>query len=262
MKPGVDVVVVNWRTPEDLDNFMDGIAGVPIQADHDIWLFNVEARKEDLIVGERAVDELGVHHLISGSNIGYAKAVNAAVAKGDREVIAIFNADVVIHGSVVDNCVDALMENDDWAILGPKQVDDQNLITHGGIFGTLEQPKHRGWHSIDDGRYDDVREAVTVSGAAYFIKRSVWEEMTNHPDYKAQHPDALGAFLPTQHYYEETFCSYFAQHLGYKVVYYGAQKAVHLWHRSSPVGGEADKQVKISREIFRNTCDAMGIPHD
>ncbi len=76
------------------------------------------------------------------------------------------------------------------------------------------------------------------------------------------YPDATGAFLPTPHYYEETWCSYFARHLGYNVVYDGSVSIGHSWHKSSAVGGEADSKFKESQSIFRKACDYMGIERD
>jgi hypothetical protein len=114
--------------------------------------------------------------------------------------------------------------------------------------------------------YRDQINCVTVSGSAYFVRRDVWDDMTNNKQYRELYPDAIGAFLPTPHYYEETWCSYFARHLGYNVVYDGSISIGHSWHASSPKPGEgisnADKYFPISREIFRKACDHIGIERD
>ena len=49
----------------------------------------------------------------------------------------------------------------------------------------------------------------------------------------------------------------------YQVWYDGRMPSLgHSWHASSTVGGFADSQFPISREIFRKACDNHGIPHD
>lgn len=196
------------------------------------------------------------------SNIGYARCINLGASYGENPVIAAFNADCVLTPDLLQNCEDALLANSDWGALGPTQVDQKGRFTHAGIFGTNDQPRHRGWKEIDSGQYDDIQEGVTVSGSAYFIKRAVWDVLTNCPIYKKLHPGAVGAFLPTPHYYEETFCSYHCRAHGYKVMYYGKAKMIHKWHQASPVGGWAEQQMPISREIFREMCDAHDIEHD
>lgn len=80
--------------------------------------------------------------------------------------------------------------------------------------------------------------------------------------YQQLHPGVGGAFLPTTHYYEETwYCYHVASH-GYKVMYFGEAEMVHRWHKSSAQGGWADRQMPISRAQFRAACDAHGIERD
>ena len=90
--------------------------------------------------------------------------------------------------------------------------------------------------------------------------------MTGDREYQSMYPGVLGAFLPTPHYYEETWCSYFARHRGYNVVYDGSVSIGHSWHASSPKPGEgyseADSKFKVSQEIFRKACDQLGIERD
>jgi hypothetical protein len=118
----------------------------------------------------------------------------------------------------------------------------------------------------NDTLFKDRVECVTVSGSAYFIRREVWNTLTCNSKYRKLYPNAIGAFLPTPHYYEETWCSYFARHLGYNVIYDGSVSIGHSWHASSPKPGEgysiADAQFKTSQSIFRGACDYMGIERD
>ena len=107
----------------------------------------------------------------------------------------------------VDEVEQFFEDNPDVSIMGPKQMDSKGYITAGGIFGTHTAPKHRGWkvHDPDDKLYKDVREAVTIAGSAYFIRRSVWEYLTGCGVYQGlgvfSNSDVQGAFLPTPHYY-------------------------------------------------------------
>jgi GT2 family glycosyltransferase len=229
---------------------------------HTLTVVNVEASRDDIRVTRSLEDCPAVSVLNLTTNVGYAGACNAAATIGDCEVIALFNADTELRPGVVDRCYELLMQNADWGVVGPKQVSLEGKITHGGIFGTLDAPKHRGWHEQDRGQYRDVEEAVTVAGSAYFIKRTVWDELTACPLYQDVAPHAAGAFLPTKHYYEETFASYHAQAHGHKVVYVGDTSMIHAWHKASPVGGASDQQMPESRRYFRLACDHHDIAHD
>jgi len=262
VRPGVDTIIVNYRTPDDLNRCLRAHEdfGVP---ESDTWVVNVSPEDADLKVDLfwTGNEHPRVHHIIHHANVGYAKAVNHAASLGDREVIAIFNADTALTPDVMSSCLEALQANEDWGVLGPRQVDDAGRITSAGIFGTHQAPAHRGWREANSEKFGDVKEAITVSGSAYFIKRPVWEMLTECPVYKELHPEALGAFLPTQHYYEETWCSYHTYAHSYKVMYFGPACMIHQWHKASRMG-VAEQQMKPSQTMFRHACESHGIPHD
>jgi GT2 family glycosyltransferase len=255
----IDLVVVNYKTPGDLGEFIDSLIAYPPWVDAGLTVINVDTHSyvDRLPWAGRCGRVVGV-----AGNIGYGRACNLGARYGGRDQIAFFNADVVITPKSLDLCYAALAGNENWGILGPRQVDEAHRIRHAGIFGSLTQPLHRGWGETDHGQYCDVLDAVTVSGSAYFVKRSVFEELSKCPIYRQSAPDAQGALLPTPHYYEETYLSYHAQAHGHKVAYYGWATMIHKWHRASPLGGWADQQMPISQKLFRAACDAHNIPHD
>lgn len=200
-------------------------------------------------------------HFIFNENIGYAAACNQLASYGSGDVIALLNADVWLTNDDLRKIQRVFNTINNAAILGPKQRDEIGRITHGGIVGTLESPQHRGWMQpdTDDSAYRDWVECVTVSGSAYFIRRYVWDTLTQCKIYQELCPGAVGAFLPTPHYFEETWCSYHAHAHGFQVFYDGRVSIGHSWHASSPLHGEADKQFPISQAIFRHACQAHGI---
>jgi GT2 family glycosyltransferase len=259
-RPGIDIVVVNYKTPDDLDAFCSSVFNLEPTIPWTLTVVNVSPNIKDFMVADQA-QRLGATHLPFEDNIGYARACNAGAAIGEQPIIALFNADVRLTPGAIDDCVHAMVANPTWGVLGPRQVDDNARMTHAGIFGTQDHPQHRSWLGTDGAAYADVQPAVTVSGAAYFIRRQVWDELTACPLYR-QVADAEGAFLPTTHYFEETYCSYHAAVHGWEVIYFGPVRIIHRWHKASVVGGWAEQQFPLSQAIFRNACDVHGIPHD
>lgn len=205
-------------------------------------------------------------NILLQNNVGYARACNSLAASSSGEIIALCNADIWMYASDIYHIDQIFKNNNDIHLLGPKQRDEIGRITHGGIFGTLEAPQHRGWRQSDpdDILYRSRERAVTISGSAYFIRRNVWDDLTKCQQYQDVAPNALGAFLPTKHYWEETYCSYHAQAHGYNVFYEGAVSIGHSWHASSPINGPMDHPdvIEESRSTFRNACDYHNIPHD
>lgn len=260
--PGVDCVVVNFHTMNDLENFIMSYGYDSI--DTTLHVVNVEEtpaefRKTDKLL--KKVDGV-VRHTGWLENVGYAKSCNYGAANGNHDVIALFNADTQLYEDTLSLCHNALMSHDDWGVLGPMQVNTKGQVTHGGILGTPTAPYQRGWKKRDIQNYRDVQEAVSIMGSAYFIKRDVWDELTNCKIYRHQYPNAGGAFLETPHYFEETYCSYHARAHGYKVIYYGEAMMMHEWHTSSPVGVAEKLYFKKSEAMFKDACEFHGIEHN
>lgn len=270
---GLDAVVVNYRTPDDLRRFVESwLSHQPEDISARLRIVNVAPMPADSEVASRYIDPGFVDVVEYFDNIGYGRACNLGAQRdhGDGfDVIALFNADVELTPKAVQACYSALMSDDSWGVLGPRQVNDQKRLVHAGIIGTGAAPRHRGWLQVDYGQYSDVLDDVpTVSGSAYFIKRSVWVQLKCCSRFQLAtlgdtSPGARsGAFLATPHYYEETWCSYHARAHGWKCVYYGEVTITHFFHRASPTGGWADQQMYRSRAQFREACELHGIPCD
>lgn len=258
---GIDAVVVNYKTAGDLDDFLASYREFGRPFDRatglgSLTVMNVDAGPADVAVVAKYPEIVDDHIIIS--NRGYGYACNLGARLHSREAIAFFNADIEITAGSMELCYDTLLIDDGIGIVGPKQVNRQGQIVHAGIFGTQAAPRHRGWKERDRGQYEDVLDAVTVSGSAYFVKRECWNELMRCP----LNPCGRGAFLETRHYYEETWCSYHAADHGWRAVYQGHAVMKHKWHAASPVGGWADKLARESQAVFREACDQHGIDRD
>jgi GT2 family glycosyltransferase len=259
---------VNYRTPDDLEGFLASWQACGAADYAELTIVNVAPEERDMEIAEAGVycasaPSKRATHMWFEENVGYSKACNAAVMDSEADVFAFFNADTRLLPGVLEPLYLNLRTHDDWGVIGPRQVDDRGRIVHAGIMGTNEKPVLRGWFEPDNPGFCDIREdAVSVMGSAYFVKRECWDELNTCPIYRSMHPNAWGALLPTQHYYEETWFSYHARAHGWKVVYYGLAKMIHRWHKASPVGGFADGLMGESQAIFRAMCDAHDIPRD
>ena len=260
----IDLCVISYNTKDKLRRMVDILHSDGREGWNLYILDNMstDGTQEWLTENQKRYDIKYLRN--QADNVGYARACNFLARLGDGDIIGLLNADVWLYTKDIEQIQKTFDKNPNIDILGPKQRDELGRITHAGIFGTLAEPKHRGWHEkdIEDDLYRDLVPAVTVSGAAYFVRRKVWEELTACQIYRSIHPNAEGAFLPTPHYYEETFCSYHAHAHNYGVYYDGRISIGHSWHASSRVGGTADGYFNVSREIFREMCDIHSIPHD
>ena len=263
-----DAVVVHYHTPTLTDRF---VASAKNQVRNLIIVIN-EFDDRDVRWAETWSRIPNVEVLTNKQNEGYAKAANEGATLLNQkpgDILAIFNSDVTVPKNGISHIQNYMASHPEIGIAGPKQTDQQNRIVHAGIFGTNRKPRHRGWHEKDKGQYAETRDdAITVSGSAYFVKQECWEQLSNDPEYLAaakkvfgQTP--LGAFAETHFYYEETWCSYFARHRGWKIAYLGkAPTFTHEWRGSEKDTATLTKYANRSRTQFRALCDHMGIDHD
>lgn len=260
----IDLCVVHYFTPKELFRLLVGLQT-------ELPAFNLyiadNGSDEDTKAWLKIQDEVTT---VFNENIGYAAACNQLAAMGNSPYIGLLNSDVWMTNDDVLAIIQAFEEMPEAAIIGPKQRDERGQITHAGIFGTEVNPKMRGWkmHDSRDELYRDITEAITVSGAAYFIRRSVWEELTQCQLNQDFHRSVLGiestgAFVQTPHYFEERACSAHARGHGYKVFYDGSISIGHSWHKSHPIGSTLDTEtMQISKRIYQDFCDFHGIERE
>jgi len=264
---GLTSVMINYRTPGDADEFLASYERDPVvPSGSSLIVVNVDPTERDGLVVERWCHRIPEMRAITFTeNVGYARACNraAAIDAPGGDVLAFFNADVVLRPRALAECYEAIRENKEWGALGPRQVDEHDRLTSTGVYGPPTQPAFGAWLAPDTGQWSEVRDdALTVSGSAYFIRRTVWDLMATCPVFRAVAPDAEGALLPTEHFYEETFLSGHLRAHGYRVTFFGPTCIVHKWHRASPHGGFADQKMSASRAIYRAACDAHGIERE
>jgi len=264
----IDLLVVNYNTKNKLERLLNTLVD-SINGEPNWHLYVADNGSEDgsYDMLKANADRWRIESLYKNPNVGYSAAINPMAAASHSDILCAVNADTWFDNAHINAAVKSFQDHPNQAIMGPKQMDEGHVIRHGGIFwdgDPLVHPIHRGWNTRDD--YDELfherEKCWTVSGSLYYVRRSVWDEMTNHPEYRALHPRAQGAFLPVFMYFEETFTSVFAQHLGYEVWYDGSiPTAGHSWHASNKPGTNVP-HFHMSKVVYKETCDRMGIPHE
>lgn len=266
----IDLVVTNYRTPHDLAAFLHSLDRSPPRTPYTLTVVSVTDDPGSEKILDLWAEEHDFDRYLFTDNVGYATASNRGAQLGKGDVVAIFNADIILNGDALDDCYEALQANPEWGIIGPRQVDTGGRMTHAGIFGTQFHPEHRGWLHMDNGTFSDVRPAVTVAGSAFFVRRECWDQLTSCATFERSceslgYAAPEGAFLPTRFYFEETYVCYHAFAHGWAVMYYGPACLIHKWHgavRHNDVESWAMQQMKVSKEAFVQACRDHQMNHD
>jgi glycosyltransferase involved in cell wall biosynthesis len=262
----IDLLVVNYNTKDLLKRLLDTLHS---DYGHDVWKIYVadndstDGSKEWLTDNSSNYQIEEIHF---NSNIGYSAAINKLAKASSSDILCAVNADTWFTTNHVRQVQASFDTTPEMAICGVKQLDESDRIRHGGIFWDgRTNPQHRGWghRDPDDLMLKDKVKCWTVSGSIYYIRRSVWNELLSCSVFSDLFPEAEGAFLPTPHFFEETYCSVHAQHHGYEVWYDGeVETAGHSWHASSEVGDASRRYFDISKSIYVHACNVEGINHE
>lgn len=262
----VDLLICNYNTKDKLIRLLDNL-----QEDYEPGAWKLYISDNDSSDGsyewlKANRDNYPIETVFKNPNVGYSEAINNMSVIADSEILCALNSDTWFNTAHVKAAAKTFVDHPNQGIMGPKQMDEQYRVRHGGIFwdGGPSDPVHRGWGFIDayDEEFKDRLRCWTVSGSIYYVRRSVWDEMTFEPRYRELFPRATGAMLGTFMYFEETWTSVFADFLGHEVWYDGTiPTAGHSWHASNKPGDNVS-HFHESRRIYRMTADRLGVHHE
>lgn len=121
----------------------------------------------------------GVHVLAGGANLGYGGAINEAARHTAAEYLAILNQDTISNPGWIDRLV-AVLERDRGAALATPMIllrhDPSRLNTFGIAPHITGITTCRGYNQPTSA-FRSVEEVLAVSGAAFVIRRSVFDAL-------------------------------------------------------------------------------------
>ena len=235
------IVILNWNGRHMLERFLPSVtACCPPHAQ----VFVADNGSTDDSIPFLRSHYPSLPLILLDRNYGFAEGYNRALAQIDADYYVLLNDDVEVTPGWV-TAVEALMDSDPQiAVAQPKLLmfDRKDTFEYAGaaggfidrygypfcrgrLFSTLEQ---------DKGQYDDTREIFWASGAAMFVRASVWHQLGGlDADFFA-------------HMEEIDFC-WRCKNLGYKVLYCPDATVFHVG------GGTLPKSSPFKTQLnFRN----------
>ena len=178
------VVILNWNGRPMLERFL------PSVVEH------TTGDAEVIIADNGSTDDsiafLKAHYptirlILMDRNYGFAEGYNRALSQIDAEYYVLLNDDVEVTPGWVDKVVTLMDTNSSIAIAQPllRMFDERTRFEYaggtGGFIDKLGYPFCRGriFSTIeyDFGQYNGTREVFWASGAAMFVRASVWKEL-------------------------------------------------------------------------------------
>jgi GT2 family glycosyltransferase len=179
----IAVVILNWNGLKLLEQFLPSI----LQNSPQATIYVADNASTDLSIAFIKKNFPSIQIIENQTNYGFAKGYNQALKQVDAEIYALVNSDVEVTENWLLPIIETFENESQTAIIQPKILDYKNKkyfeyagaaggyidrygypFCRGRIFDTIEQ---------DLGQYDDQCEIFWASGACFFIRSTVYNEL-------------------------------------------------------------------------------------
>lgn len=197
-EPKVAVVILNWNGKKYLDQFLPAL------------LRSTYANIEFIVADNGSTDDSitflesiypSVRLIRFSTNHGFAKGYNEALKQVEAEYYVILNSDVEVPVGWLQPMVELLRSNSKIAACQPKllQYGDKKKFEYSGAAGgwldKYGYPFAKGRIfdvcEEDHGQYDQSEPIFWASGAALFVRSSVFHEMKGFDEYFFAHQEEI-----------------------------------------------------------------------
>ena len=180
----VAVVILNYNGAEHLRHFLPSVVQNTVAAD--VVVADNGSTDESLQLLESEFPSVRI--VAFERNYGFAEGYNRALAQlGEYDCFVLLNSDVMTPEGWLEPLVATLVSHSSIAAVGPKILSYKEpdkfeyAGASGGFIDYLGYPFCRGrilsTLEQDRGQYDNMREVFWVSGAAFCVRRSAFEEL-------------------------------------------------------------------------------------
>ncbi len=149
--PRVRVGIVSWNTADLLERCLDSLPAALEGTDASVVV--VDNASSDTSV--QVALEAGVELVANEENLGYARAMNRALARADADVLVALNPDTVPPPGSLASLVHRLLAEPDVGLVAPRLVNPDGSLQHSAY--TFPSPVQAAAVSLLPGRWQRGR---------------------------------------------------------------------------------------------------------
>ncbi|RTL60210.1 MAG: glycosyltransferase family 2 protein [Sphingobacteriales bacterium] len=196
--PSVAVVILNWNGKNYLQQFLPSVMQ---SAYSNLQVIVADNGSTDDSVSFLQTNYPQIKIIINQTNEGFAKGYNTALKQVQADYCVLLNSDIEVTPGWIEPII-SLMETDKTiAACQPKLLAFHNkkLFEYAGAAGgwidDYGYPFSRGRVfdvcEEDNGQYDEVQQVFWASGAAFFVRSSVFTEMKGFDEFFFAHQEEI-----------------------------------------------------------------------
>lgn len=217
----IAVVILNWNGKALLEQFLPSVVEYSKEAE----VFVADNASTDASIEFVKSTFSSVKIIKNSENGGFAKGYNDALKRIEADVFCLLNNDVEVTEHWLLPIIKTFSENPKTAIIQPKLLDfkKRNYFEYAGAAGGFIDkygfPYCRGriFNTIekDNGQYNDAADIFWASGACFFVRSTVFNELNGFDN----------AFFA---HMEEIDLCWRAKNSGYTIRYVGQSTVYHV----------------------------------
>jgi GT2 family glycosyltransferase len=218
----LDVVIVSYRSRELLRACLNALRGHPPNCP--MKVFVVDNASDDATLEMMRGDFPEVELIVSGRNLGFARATNVGLRRGSAEYVLALNPDTRLTSGALDRLMDLMEAQPKIGISGPRLFREDGSLDHaakrsfptptGALahFAGIGRSQYRAPH-VEQGPVD------AVNGAFMLMRRTMLDEVGLFDE---------GYWM----YMEDLDLCYRAMQAGWTTWYEPSAAALHVKHGS------------------------------
>lgn len=247
MQVKVAIVILNWNGKKYLEQFLPAVLSSTYK-ELAVVVADNASTDDSVAFLQQYYPSIKIIQL--PQNYGFAKGYNKALQQVDAEYYVLLNSDVEVQQGWIEPIIQLMDADKNIAACQPKilMYHDKTRFEYAGAAGGwidhLGYPFARGrvfdFCEEDKGQYDDTASIFWASGAAMFVRASIYHELGGLDEYFFAHQ-------------EEIDLCWRMQLAGYKVMVCPASVVYHVGGGTLPKGNERKALLNFRNNLIMLT---------
>ncbi len=259
--PSVAVVILNWNGKYFLEKFLPSVMA-STYANLSVIVADNASTDDSIIFLQNCYPQIKI--IVNPKNEGFARGYNIVLKQVKADYYVLLNTDVEVSKGWIEPVV-FLMENEIMiAACQPKILSFENKSQFeyagacGGWIDKLGYPFCRGrvfdFCENDDGQYEHATEIFWASGAALFVRSSVFQELNGFDEYFFAHQEEIDLCWRIQRAGYKIYVepASYVYHVGGGTLAMGNKRKVFLNFRNNLI--LLSKNLLLSEKFWKIPC--------